>query len=511
MRTGRPRKRVFDEVAALDEYKRSGSSAEVAKVFGTGPDVILRLAKKNGMEIGRRGARRMLSDAVVQEAKRSYEEGRSQSQIADAVGMSQQGIGKVLLREGVAPRRTKAWATVDEGFFDVIDTEEKAYWLGFMLADGWVLGRGVVGLALKWSDAGHVQKFAVAVKYKGRMRRRVGTYGETAVVSFRSVHMIGALVSYGIVQAKSLRLEGVPQVDVELQKHMWRGIVDGDGCLGDDGIKLASGSKAVCEEFMRYVRGCGIGVGKIGYDDREGHACYHVAVYGENGAKLARLLYEEAKVSLDRKMAIAAEWCGFESPLEVRWIRRDEAALFLEMHHYLRSVSSYAVCLGGYLAGDLVGVAALAQSSSRFVAESIFGRDDAVHVVELSRFCVRKGTQKNLSSMFLARVMREVKEKYPDWWGVVSFADSAQGHYGTIYQAANARYLGMTGEELVVVLPDGRKVTGRYAVEKLRDVDLKRCSVERSGGKYKYVFLLRYEERCKAGRVPFPKKLNKKL
>ena len=42
--------------------------------------------------------------------------------------------------------------------FKQIDTEEKAYWLGFLYADGYVSDKGVE-LALKESDYNHLIKF----------------------------------------------------------------------------------------------------------------------------------------------------------------------------------------------------------------------------------------------------------------------------------------------------------------------------------------------------------------
>lgn len=49
----------------------------------------------------------------------------------------------------------------DEHIFDNIDTEEKAYWLGFLHADGYITSRyNTVGVCLAEKDLNHVQKYA---------------------------------------------------------------------------------------------------------------------------------------------------------------------------------------------------------------------------------------------------------------------------------------------------------------------------------------------------------------
>ena len=57
----------------------------------------------------------------------------------------------------------------DSDFFDVIDTEPKAYWLGFIFADGYVLKYAnkkyaKFGISLAGFDSGHLEKLRDALK-----------------------------------------------------------------------------------------------------------------------------------------------------------------------------------------------------------------------------------------------------------------------------------------------------------------------------------------------------------
>src|SRR6202453_2288837 len=52
----------------------------------------------------------------------------------------------------------------DESYFDVIETPEQAYWLGFITADGCVTDNYQIVIQLKESDVRHLSKFADCVK-----------------------------------------------------------------------------------------------------------------------------------------------------------------------------------------------------------------------------------------------------------------------------------------------------------------------------------------------------------
>ena len=80
----------------------------------------------------------------------------------------------------------------DKHFFDVIDTEEKAYWLGFIYADGYVT-KTVFGIKLKDSDTCHLEKLKSALKSEhsiGHYTIRSGfskKHGPTECCSFQLI------------------------------------------------------------------------------------------------------------------------------------------------------------------------------------------------------------------------------------------------------------------------------------------------------------------------------------
>ena len=65
--------------------------------------------------------------------------------------------------------------TCDDNYFKEINTEEKAYWLGFLYADGYInnkrkQGNYKVGIAISESDKAHLEKFKNAIHYTGHIK-----------------------------------------------------------------------------------------------------------------------------------------------------------------------------------------------------------------------------------------------------------------------------------------------------------------------------------------------------
>ena len=114
--------------------------------------------------------------------------------------------------------------------FETIDTEEKAYWLGFLYADGNVhLNEDKVELGLAEKDLHHIEKFKdfIGLPNKISYRPKTNSYR----FSFRSKMLKADLIDKGCTPKKSLTLKFPTnqQVPKKLIRHFIRGYFDGDG------------------------------------------------------------------------------------------------------------------------------------------------------------------------------------------------------------------------------------------------------------------------------------------
>ena len=67
-----------------------------------------------------------------------------------------------LIREKVLPKRSKSRYSLNERYFEKIDNNNKAYWLGFIAADGCVSnkkGGRYLYIELSRKDRDHLEKF----------------------------------------------------------------------------------------------------------------------------------------------------------------------------------------------------------------------------------------------------------------------------------------------------------------------------------------------------------------
>lgn len=204
---------------------------------------------------------------------------------------------------------------LDDAFFDVIDTEAKAYWLGFINADGCIHAgpagsggwqRHGLSVKLKASDAGHLEKL------KADLSARSPVYpvprGTGAGIDFSSIQLVESLIGLGVTPRKSLTATPWDGPG-HLMRHYWRGMFDGDGCI----TKAASrnkwaltlcGSKACVEAFQGWAVTASGSAAKV---RRQGNICVWTSGGLASPQALARELYAESTVYLDRKYELALQ------------------------------------------------------------------------------------------------------------------------------------------------------------------------------------------------------------
>ena len=231
----------------------------------------------------------------------AYLAGASCKVVGVQFGVCAQTVCNILARNGIEARSDFRTPIHNEGAFDQL-TPESAYWIGFFLADGCVHRlRGKypkVVLELGVEDRGHIEKFKRFIQTETPVN--LSHLNAAARLEVTSEHLFGALKRYGVTERKSLTASVVPEL--KHNRDFWRGVIDGDGNLGYNignacpHVGLV-GTRAVVMAFKEF---CGI-EGRV--SDRGNIST--IVYYSQNAASIARILYDETTLFLDRKKKLA--------------------------------------------------------------------------------------------------------------------------------------------------------------------------------------------------------------
>ncbi len=200
---------------------------------------------------------------------------------------------------------------LDELFFEKINNEEKAYWLGFLSGDGSIT-ENKVRLPLAIKDKKYLKKFKKAVKWTGKDYYHKNT--NSLEVYFRSLKMVTDLAQYHITPRKTFTVR-FPDIPKSLERHFIRGAFDADGCINRARrvTRKKSGRKYIFyggefniegnKEFVSAVQSrlavLGLPITSINYP---GKSINRVRYGGINQLKIIyNYLYKNTNIFLERK------------------------------------------------------------------------------------------------------------------------------------------------------------------------------------------------------------------
>lgn len=198
-------------------------------------------------------------------------------------------------------------------YFNKIESPDKAYWLGFILADGYLDNRGRFGIELEQKDIGHLEKFKEAIGYKRDIKiyHKKSTFGEqdNCRISFMNAQFTHDLIKLGITLDKSNT--GVfPKISKELYPHMIRGYLDGNGTIRiqenkkEEGFRLTGLSFCGTKEILQDIET--FSDFKWSWSKRKDNNTnnYQIATGKriESETFLKQIYYNKDNVCLDRKL-----------------------------------------------------------------------------------------------------------------------------------------------------------------------------------------------------------------
>lgn len=260
-----------------------------------------------------------LEEILSQEEKEKiidlYESNVSIREIARKTGRDRAGISKMLESLGIKKTKGNHYRKYffDFDFFEKIDSEKKAYWLGFLYADGCILSAGEYGeqcfkLQIAEQDKQSLIDFKEDIKSTYPIREDLSHYRKNpnhqkmVLICQTKQKTVDDLKKLGCVENKSLILK-FPNKNQVPEKYIYdfiRGYFDGDGSISCDKNNHWTlsfvGTKDFIEELSKYFDG-----GSVFPDVRKENSWY----YGLGGnlqlIKAYHLLYDNSTRYMQRK------------------------------------------------------------------------------------------------------------------------------------------------------------------------------------------------------------------
>ena len=279
------------------------SLSELADYFGTTINSVKRCAERHNIK-----SARAWTDEEIIFLQKHYKD-MTYKELSSYLQRSKSAIDLKINRLGLI----KSKYTYNKDFFENIDTEEKAYWLGFMFADGYIVnnenryGEDEFGLTLAEDSLDSIKKFKKSLRATNPIRYdKSKEKGQTSVkLVLRSQKTVNDLIDKGCVKQKSLILQPPKKVPEKLLSHFIRGFFDGDGSLMKYNYNNYTSYQiefTTTYEMAIWLREI-FGKGDVRKEKRRDFTWYYSIGGNRQVLDICHYMYDEATIWMDKKYA----------------------------------------------------------------------------------------------------------------------------------------------------------------------------------------------------------------
>ena len=262
-----------------------------------------------------------LTENQIEQIVTDYKNGKSMRQIERDYNVTRQSVAKYLEEHKIKTTTGNHYRKYKHqyDFFENIDTEEKAYWLGFMFADGYICdfsnrpGEDKFGMTLHTKDVSSLEQFKTSIQATNPISDVSSNGRELSRLLMSSQKTVDDLIRHGCVKQKSLVLKPPIDIPQQLIHHFIRGFFDGDGSIYLNKSEFEkhknwlTPSYSICitstREMIEWIIEQ-VGFGHISKEPRREKTWY----YRQNGNKKVKqfceYLYKDATIYMERKFQL---------------------------------------------------------------------------------------------------------------------------------------------------------------------------------------------------------------
>lgn len=278
-------------------------TVDIAKELGCSTNSITRICHELNISLPKHHTKAKLTKKKLEEAVNS---GKPLRILAKEMNCSPTTIQRTCKRLRVSlPKhvhhRTRS-KTFNTRFFENIDSEEKAYILGFISADGGRDRNWGVKIAIHEKDMELLENIASVMNCS--YKPTIVENGTRAKLGLYDIDMVSDLTKYGITENKTFTIPFAQNIPEHLVIHYVRGVFDGDGSLtcGRREAAFVTGSKDFRDGFVSWFKSV------YGYEpwNKLYKNTYRFHFY-KRDAKFITDMYRNSKIHLKRKYNLFLE------------------------------------------------------------------------------------------------------------------------------------------------------------------------------------------------------------
>jgi len=287
------------EIYMCNEYLAGRTTTDIARECGCSGGTVFQILRRHNIAI-----RSQKSLTAEQELAlvALYATGMCVNSVGKSFNVSRATAARVLTRHGIEIRGNEFTSRLhefDRRFFNIIDTEKKAYWLGFLMADGCNTA-GMLGICLSSKDLVLLEQFKEDIKAGHSIRH--SKERNLIYFSIQNKLLCEDLASHGIIPRKTFAAAWPHHLSLEMQRHFARGYFDGDGCAFGD-MFMVHGHRPFIADYQRFLVSSVEGLSFTKIIQHVG--CVKMNYRGRfQVARIRDFLYKDATRYLDRKYKI---------------------------------------------------------------------------------------------------------------------------------------------------------------------------------------------------------------
>ncbi len=220
-------------------------------------------------------------------------------------------IKSILLKRNIEIiNRVYSKYTINKNYFDIIDTEDKAYFLGLLYADGYN-STNRFGIDLQEKDKEILYLFSTYLESNHpitirKLNDKNKNWQNQYKLCISNTYLCNQLTKLGCIPRKSLVLTfpTEEQVPFYLIRHFIRGMWDGDGSIYVSNNRIGTNitsTYAICNSISDILSTQCYFTGTICKDKRSKHTTSILYLTGSKAITFLRWIYQDSTIYLKRK------------------------------------------------------------------------------------------------------------------------------------------------------------------------------------------------------------------